>query len=328
MPDAHAPRSTGAAARWPLPPLDGDADKEAAAACWCIAGSREMPGAAVLAATAALRVGAGKLVIATAASAAQHDGARDAGGARDRVARRRRRRPRPAPAPALLDAAPAPRDAVLIGPGLMDRERPALSCTRCCRCCADRTVVLDALAMDARAAGRAASTQPVLLTPHAGEMAHLTRRGQGGRAGRSGRRCARRRARAGTRWSRSRARARCIAAPDGRPVDARGRQRRAWRPRARATRWPAPSPGLAARGATLEQACAWGVVLHAQAGERLARRLGPVGYLAREIAAEMVAVLGATSTPRRASRLRQAQPGTGDAALRPPLPLIRQLPRF
>ena len=51
--------------------------------------------------------------------------------------------------------------------------------------------------------------------------------------------------------------------------------------------------GLAARGATLEQACAWGVVLHARAGERLARRLGPVGYLARELAAEMVAVLAA-----------------------------------
>ena len=50
--------------------------------------------------------------------------------------------------------------------------------------------------------------------------------------------------------------------------------------------------GLAARGATLEQACAWGVLLHAQAGDRLAQRLGPVGYLAREIAKEMLTVLG------------------------------------
>jgi NAD(P)H-hydrate repair Nnr-like enzyme with NAD(P)H-hydrate dehydratase domain len=50
--------------------------------------------------------------------------------------------------------------------------------------------------------------------------------------------------------------------------------------------------GLAARGATLEQACAWGVVLHAMAGDRLAQQLGPVGYLAREIAQEMVTVMG------------------------------------
>jgi ADP-dependent NAD(P)H-hydrate dehydratase len=56
--------------RWPLPSLAGDADKEARGRIVVIAGSREMPGAAVLAATAALRVGAGKLVIATARSVA------------------------------------------------------------------------------------------------------------------------------------------------------------------------------------------------------------------------------------------------------------------
>ncbi|RYY77678.1 MAG: NAD(P)H-hydrate dehydratase, partial [Comamonadaceae bacterium] len=51
--------------------------------------------------------------------------------------------------------------------------------------------------------------------------------------------------------------------------------------------------GLCARGASLEQACGWGVVLHAQAGDRLARRLGPVGYLAREIPDAMLEVLNA-----------------------------------
>jgi NAD(P)H-hydrate repair Nnr-like enzyme with NAD(P)H-hydrate dehydratase domain len=45
--------------------------------------------------------------------------------------------------------------------------------------------------------------------------------------------------------------------------------------------------GLAARGASLEQAGAWGVALHARAGEQLAARIGPLGYLAREIAAEV-----------------------------------------
>jgi NAD(P)H-hydrate repair Nnr-like enzyme with NAD(P)H-hydrate dehydratase domain len=45
--------------------------------------------------------------------------------------------------------------------------------------------------------------------------------------------------------------------------------------------------GLAAQQAPLEQACGWGVVLHALAGGRLARRLGPLGYLARELPGEL-----------------------------------------
>jgi NAD(P)H-hydrate repair Nnr-like enzyme with NAD(P)H-hydrate dehydratase domain len=51
--------------------------------------------------------------------------------------------------------------------------------------------------------------------------------------------------------------------------------------------------GLAARGAPLEQAGAWGVALHARAGVRLAERFGPLGYLAREIAAEIPALMHA-----------------------------------
>ena len=49
--------------------------------------------------------------------------------------------------------------------------------------------------------------------------------------------------------------------------------------------------GLAARGATLEQAAAWGVVLHARAGARLESRFGPLGYMAREIAAEIPSLM-------------------------------------
>ena len=53
--------------------------------------------------------------------------------------------------------------------------------------------------------------------------------------------------------------------------------------------------GLAARGTTLEHAAAWGVALHARAGERLAARLGVVGYLARELAGEVPALMAALS---------------------------------
>jgi hydroxyethylthiazole kinase-like uncharacterized protein yjeF len=49
--------------------------------------------------------------------------------------------------------------------------------------------------------------------------------------------------------------------------------------------------GLAARGASCDQAAVWGVHLHAEAGERLAARIGAVGYLARELLDELPQVL-------------------------------------
>jgi NAD(P)H-hydrate repair Nnr-like enzyme with NAD(P)H-hydrate dehydratase domain len=57
--------------------------------------------------------------------------------------------------------------------------------------------------------------------------------------------------------------------------------------------------GLAARGAAPEQAAVWGVALHARAGARLARRIGTLGFLAREIAGEIPALLDALGPRRR-----------------------------
>jgi ADP-dependent NAD(P)H-hydrate dehydratase len=45
--------------------------------------------------------------------------------------------------------------------------------------------------------------------------------------------------------------------------------------------------GLAARGADPPHAAAWGVYLHGSAGDRLADRVGPLGFLARELLAEI-----------------------------------------
>ncbi len=49
--------------------------------------------------------------------------------------------------------------------------------------------------------------------------------------------------------------------------------------------------GLAARGATLAQATCWGTYVHAAAGDRLIARIGRVGFLARELVAELPLVL-------------------------------------
>ena len=49
--------------------------------------------------------------------------------------------------------------------------------------------------------------------------------------------------------------------------------------------------GLRARGATAAQAACWGSHLHAAAADRLASRLGPLGFLARELADELPALM-------------------------------------
>jgi ADP-dependent NAD(P)H-hydrate dehydratase len=49
--------------------------------------------------------------------------------------------------------------------------------------------------------------------------------------------------------------------------------------------------GLRARGTSEAQAACWGTHLHAAAADRLASRLGPLGFLARELADELPALM-------------------------------------
>ncbi|HYF43422.1 MAG TPA: NAD(P)H-hydrate dehydratase [Ramlibacter sp.] len=272
---------------WPLPALDDTADKEARGRIVLVAGSREIPGAAVLAAAAALRVGAGKLAIATGASVAQQmafampearvialpetaAGGFDVAGA------------------GLLEGVLQRAQAAVIGPGLMDNPATRAFVAAVLPWLRETPVVLDALAMDV-VADRERFEQPVLLTPHAGEMAHLT----GATKEAVLQDPASAALEAARRWNAVvavKGPRTVIAAPDGRLWQHEGGNCGLATSGSGDTLAGAIG-GLAARGAELTQACAWGVVLHAQAGEQLAARLGPVGYLAREIPAEMLAAL-------------------------------------
>jgi len=49
--------------------------------------------------------------------------------------------------------------------------------------------------------------------------------------------------------------------------------------------------GFAARGASALDAALWGVWVHGQAGARLAGSVGSLGFLARELGAEVPAIL-------------------------------------
>jgi ADP-dependent NAD(P)H-hydrate dehydratase len=281
--------------QWPLPALPQDADKEDRGQVLVIAGSRELPGAAVLAAVAALRAGAGKLAVATAASIAPQVAlalpearviALPETGAGSFA---------PGAVDLLAQAATSTR-AVLVGPGLMDSEGTCRFVEELLPLLAHAAVVLDALAMDV-VRRRQRFEQQLLLTPHAGEMAHLS--GQTKEAVLANPQAAA--LEAARRWNAT--------------VALKGASTLIATPHGAGWRHDGGHPGLATSGsgdvlagaivgfaaqqAPLEQACAWGVALHALAGAALGRRVGAVGYLAREIAAEI---------PPLVSRLQRRRP--------------------
>jgi hydroxyethylthiazole kinase-like uncharacterized protein yjeF len=268
---------------WPLPEPGASADKDERGATLVVAGSAETPGAAVLAAIAALRAGAGKLAVATGMSIAPGlalalpearvvalPESESGGLSSDGLAR--------------LESLLGKVDAVLVGPGLQDGMATRAFTRRLLKRTARAAIILDALAMDVVLDVRRFERAP-LLTPHAGQMAHLT-----GVAKEEVSADPERHAReAALRWNAVvalRGSTAWIATPDG----------DCWRHVSRHAGLGTSGSGdalagiiagLAARGAPLAQAAAWGVALHARAGRALAERLGPIGYLAGELAGEI-----------------------------------------
>jgi ADP-dependent NAD(P)H-hydrate dehydratase len=282
--DTSAVQVTEALLRgWPLPRPGPDGDKEERGRTLVIAGSREMPGAALLAATAVLRAGAGKLAVATAAGIA-------AGVALALPEARVMALPESAAGglaaagAALLESSLRKVDVVLVGPGLLDEDESCRFVESLLPLCGEATVVLDALAMGV-VANLGRFQRPVLMTPHAGEMAHLC----GGSKAAVLADPAGHARDAAKRWN-------AVVALKGARTHIADREGRLWlHEGGNAGLGTSGSgdtlagliAGLAARGATLEQASVWGIALHALAGRELAARRGPLGYLARELAEEV-----------------------------------------
>ncbi|MGZ3184742.1 MAG: NAD(P)H-hydrate dehydratase [Telluria sp.] len=272
---------------WPLPPPDPAGDKESRGHVLVLGGSREMPGAVILAARAALRAGAGKLTIATGASVAQLVAlampearvlglAETPAGGFERAAVER------------LDPLADRVEAVLAGPGMQDEPATARLVQSLLARLDGIPVVLDACALGLLGQG-AAARLPLIATPHAGEMAHLS--GQSKDAV-----CAdpdTAAVQAASAWQAIvalKGARTVIAAPDGRVWEHCGGNA------GLATSGSGDTlagiiAGLAARGASPAQAACWGVALHARAGDRLAARHGVLGYLAREIPDEVPALM-------------------------------------
>lgn len=272
---------------WPLPQPGDDSDKEERGQVLVVAGSREIPGAALLAATAALRAGAGKLTIATVQSVAP--------GLALLMPEARVIGLPETPAGGLLASGveqvascAARSSAVLAGPGLLDSEGSCEFVERLLRHLTGVPVILDALAMDV-VLHMPRFEQPVLLTPHAGEMAHLSGQSKDDV-----------KADAPALAQGMAVKHNAVMALKGATTFIISPQGESWRHvSANAGMGTSGSgdvlagiiTGLAARGASLVQAAAWGVLLHALAGQRLAERHGRLGFLAREIPGEIPSVM-------------------------------------
>lgn len=269
--------------RFPLPRVPEDSDKEGRGRLLVIAGSRELAGAALLAGVAGLRAGAGKLQIATATSVAPLlavavPEARVIGCAESKDGCLS-----PDSIPALIGWAEGAQ-AIAIGCGL--EEGPPLEqlVDALLTSGLDRPLVLDAAILSCLAP-RAETVRSwkggVILLPHAREMAALLEcepeAVESDRLGAALRAAERYEAVALVKGACS-----YIAAPDGRVFQYEGGGV------GLATSGSGDVlagivGGLCARGADALTATLWGVWLHGEAGRLLTRKVGRLGFLAREL---------------------------------------------
>jgi hydroxyethylthiazole kinase-like uncharacterized protein yjeF len=261
---------------WPLPELDDDGTKHDRGTVLVVGGAASTPGAVLLAGLAALRAGAGRLQVltvqATAVSLAVAIPEAAVLGVRGGES---------------LDASSADQvlelaanaTAVVLGPGLLDKDEaralvaavlPRLTCPR---------VVVDALALIGLS-GRPELLEGLeaVLTPNSGELAALLDGAELPAADA-----------AGNAVQRAAQEYDAVVAAQGWVVDRAGQS---WRNEAGGVGLGTSGSGdvlagvvggLLARGADPAQAAVWGQYLHAAAGDRCTADSGRVGFLAREL---------------------------------------------
>ena len=273
---------------WRLP--DPASSKKARGQVIVIGGAARTPGGVALAGLAALRVGAGHVQLAVAASVAPALAAGFPEAGVISLPHTESGTIRGSAAAEACAEAVAGADAVLVGPGLDDAdEAAALLEGLLPHVDAEAALVLDAYSLGVLPdfkqvlKGRGA---PAVLTPNGNELGRLLERDVEPEhddvveAAREYASCVTAQA--------------MIADPEGR-------------------RWRVPSGhsglatagsgdvlaglvvGLLARSADPAQAACWGTYLHSMAGERLASTIGEVGFLARELVDEVPAVLAELS---------------------------------
>ena len=294
----ESPRNSGRVTRisqtllrkWPLPQPSADGDKNSRGNVLVVGGEVAIPGAIVLAGIAALRAGAGKLQLATCRSIAPLVGvavpeALSLGldETRDGLIARN--------AASALDDLLEENDALLVGTGMKgedEEQRFVLNLLERC----DTSVILDAGAIDAL--GRAPDALHkfdgnAVITPHLGEMSRMLS------------------VKPEDISRNPEQRSLDTAAALNAVVVLKGSRTFIASPRGDLSCYESGDVGLAtsgsgdtlagvvaglvARGTDPLHAALWAVFLHGSAGNRLAKRMGRIGYLARELLDEIPPIM-------------------------------------
>lgn len=266
---------------WPLPADESD-DKYGRGTVLVIGGSERAPGAVLLAGTAGLRMGAGRLQIATA---------------REVTTAIAVAMPEALVVPLDLTAdgpvaeLVAEADAIVVGPGMVDLDGASAALAMVLdRAPADAIVVVDAFAIAAMPKNRSSVARRrghVIATPNREELDLLLddapHRGQAERA------VADTYGVAVVSFGR-------VVAPDGRswidPAEVSGLGTSG-----AGDVLAGAAGGAGARCHDAVQAACWATLCHRLAASRLAASFAPVGYLARQLADEVAAALAILATP-------------------------------
>jgi hydroxyethylthiazole kinase-like uncharacterized protein yjeF len=266
----------------PLPEYSDEASKADYGKLLIIAGSRRLPGPAILAARAALRCGCGTVRVAAPASIATHIGVavpelmmiplpETASGSASRQAYE------------TIQAQYEPCDAIVLGPG-MDDDKETNELARRVASEAPLPLLLDAQALLAIAQNKkldfGASRAARVLTPHPGELGTLL--------GRKVDELQSQREKVAVSFARDydvtlvfKGRETLISAPDGTLLKNQAGTR-GMGTAGSGDVLAGAIGGLLTQGMTAAHAAAWGVHLHALAGEAAQKEMGDDGMMARD----------------------------------------------
>lgn len=294
MPEGIVEVTPGLLREWHLVPPGGGGDgagKDARGQVLVVGGAAQTPGAVLLAGVAALRAGAGKLAVATVASTAPTLAV---------AIPEALCQPLPQTEAGAIDAAAVDRivqmagsaDAVLLGPGMTERDECSRLLISVLRRIEGVTVVLDALGLavvEDEPEILKESDCPAVLTPNPSELGYMLGIDEEEISTDRGKAVSEAARRFGAVVSLGGS-GTLIAEPGG----------RMWHETTGGVGLGVSGSGdcaagvvtgLLARGVPPAKAAVWGAHLHGAAGDRLAARVGKVGFLAREIADEIPHVL-------------------------------------
>lgn len=272
---------------WPLPARDGS--KDTRGGVLVVGGARRTPGAVALAGLSALRIGAGRLTLAVAESVAPALAVATPEAGVLGLPETADGSPTGEP-PAHLADELGRADAVVVGPGLDEPDGAAALVRVVLAALAEAGDDGPALLLDAFALGVlpglgddvALPAGRTVLTPNLTEAARLLEVDEVDPAEAA--------ARVAERWGAVVTCAGTVAHPDGRRwVSATGYA--GLGTSGSGDVLAGAIAGVLAAGAPPEQAASWGTAVHGTAGDRLAARIGPLGYLARELVDELPALL-------------------------------------